>query len=413
MHSIKMRIHEKEDQHLKVQTLGRFRIANKSETVQRNNIYSHKAWELLQFFFSNRGKVLTNDYIIDNLWPDSDYAHPRATLRMQIYRMRKLLETTLPDWTDYFSISSFKGSYRLDISDNLWLDIEEFKNLYLKASQLYDNHPAEAVKLYRKAVSLYKGEYLPEITSSLWVLPLRNYYRNLYLKSVLDLIILLRDANRFSEIIDICEETFLIEPFEEELHVQYLNALLKEEKIQKARTHYEHITSMMYEEVGAKPSSALKDIYRIIKADSEAVEFDVSYIQQMLKCHEDVSGAYFCSPEVFRSIYGLERRQAERTGQPAVVGLLTLTSSGYSLPPANLLKQEMKILESTIKNSLRKGDIVGRWNEAQFILLLPSLQEEDAEKVFQRIKNGYYKKRLHKEIRLRSTSQALFPRNKE
>ncbi|MEW6243779.1 MAG: bacterial transcriptional activator domain-containing protein [Bacillota bacterium] len=48
--------------------------------------------------------------------------------------------------------------------------------------------------LYRKAISLYRGEYLPECPYQEWVLPARHYYRRIYLKCVSSLVHLLNLA---------------------------------------------------------------------------------------------------------------------------------------------------------------------------------------------------------------------------
>lgn len=46
----------------------------------------------------------------------------------------------------------------------------------------------------------------------------------------------------------------------------------------------------------------------------------------------------------------------------------------------------MNILQQTILTSLRNGDTVVRWNDSQFLLLLPFLNSEQAEDVISRIK---------------------------
>jgi len=49
---------------------------------------------------------------------------------------------------------------------------------------------------------------------------------NLYLQSVLDLISLLKVDKGYETIIKVCEMVFLKEPYEEDIHLQYLEAFL-------------------------------------------------------------------------------------------------------------------------------------------------------------------------------------------
>ena len=99
-------------------------------------------------------------------------------------------------------------------------------------------------------------------------------------------------------------------------------------------------------------------------------------------------GAFFCEPHVFRSIYKLEQRRGERRGQDVALGVLTLTSriprSLSELLPA------MAHLEKVLLACLRKGDVISRWNDSQFLLLLDAINPHQVQKVFRRIESSFW-----------------------
>lgn len=88
-------------------------------------------------------------------------------------------------------------------------------------------------------------------------------------------------------------------------------------------------------------------------------------------------------PEIFKCIYRLESRTAERAGQSVFLCLLTMRST-VEISRNDVIIIAMDKLEKVIVSSLRKGDVVSRFSPTQFILLLP-LSYENGEKVIARI----------------------------
>ncbi len=374
---------------MRIYTLGQFQIQCSSKQLPCTAGQSQRTWELFLFLLSNRGRQLSWEIILDTLWPEADYINPKATLRMQVHRVRNLIAKEMPGGETCLQLISSNGCYRLDAGPGCWVDVEKFEKLTREAFQASRNEMPEAIDMYREAVRLYQGDYLPNISSNRWLLPFRNYFRNLYIKNVLQLIGLLKDRHMYPEIIELCEQVFLVESLEEDIHLHYIEALLEKGKTSKARLHYENTTALLYSEAGVKPSAAMKEVYRQIKSDSEMIELDLGYIQESLKERQEINEAYFCQPEIFRQFYKLHLRWMEREFQPACIGLVSLTGPDFRLPPAASLKETMACLKQIIANSLRRGDIVTQWNEAQFIFLLPGVSFQGGEKVLRRIESRF------------------------
>jgi DNA-binding SARP family transcriptional activator len=111
---------------------------------------------------------------------------------------------------------------------------------------------------------MYQGDYLAENLYDEWAIPSRNRYHRLYFRALIQLLELLKNRNCCEEIVEICEEGFRFEPYEETLYVYYLEALLELGQSKLAANQYKYITAKLYQELGVKSSPALRDIYRKI-----------------------------------------------------------------------------------------------------------------------------------------------------
>lgn len=399
---------------LEIFTLGTFVLKNNLTSAPINKITEqpNKAWELFKFLLTNRDKLLIPEKIIETLWPKVEYTNPGASFRYHVYKMRQLLKkASIPE--KIISIVSSNGYYSLETGPACWLDAEEFINLSGKADELSQSSPAEAIDLYIDALSLYKGEYLPEVAGN-WVFLARHFYRNLYLKNIFKVSKLLKRAGRFERIIEIIETAFfLIEPVEEELHLLYMNTLLEEGKVERARTHYELLTSTMYQEAGVKPSKALRKVYQKIKNNYEASISDLSDlteftdVQEIREKREKVKGALICDPDIFRFLCKLERRRSERSSNSIYLGILSIDgSNGRALSSAEL-QDALESLKTLLLNDLRKSDVISRWNKNQFVLLLTGMDQKQANRILGRIKGKFKKKHFKGEDVLHCTVHSL------
>lgn len=403
---------EREDNILEIYSLGQFMVKKGDENLSESSNKSYRLWSLFKYFLTYRNKTIPSDTLLEVLWPEEESDLSQQALRTLVYRLRKLLSKETEMQNQQY-ITFTQGGYCWNDSAPYWLDAEEFENLYNKGLKISQKNPYDAINSFKKAFSYYKGDYLPDITCYDWVIPLRNYYRRIYLDIIWELKKILTKKGRHDEIIKICEKALLIEPFEESLHQYYVEALLNEGKIKDAQAHYEYITSLFYRELGVKPSNELRNLYRRIKNSNEGIEMDLSSIQESLEERQVGSSAFCCDPDTFRFFYKLESRRLLRTGKVVFLGLLTLTNPDYSLPQGNTLKESMNKLLEILKKNLRKGDVICQWNEAQCLLLLPGLNFEQARQVLKRIKDKYQAETTSNQIIMRSKLEPLQPQTEE
>ncbi len=242
---------------LYISTFGNFDIRDENNSLLKDAARQYRLNKLLQYFLTFRNKKLLPETIIDNLFRDSESLDPKNVLRTQIFRLRQALKEIVPkveDEADYISLNFINGYYCLGVGKKVILDADRFEELIAEGEQAINTDFKEAIDLYTKALQLYDGNYLSENPYEVWVVPVRNYYGRLYIKTITKLMEILRDQDRHEEIIRLCEKALFVEPYEETLHIYLMEAMLKLGQITNAKNHYDYAAGLIEKEVGVKTS---------------------------------------------------------------------------------------------------------------------------------------------------------------
>jgi DNA-binding SARP family transcriptional activator len=375
------------DSCLEIFTLGRFVVKRRGQILTEHCERSTRIWDLFKYIITYRNKCVFKENLFNILWPDNECDNPARSLQNFMSKLRLLLKV---EGCKGSIINFSKGNYSWNTKYNYWLDVDLYEDTYKKASEAYKNKClADATELYQNALSLYKGHYLPEYSLNGWVAPVRNHYRRIYLDIVYKLVDIFESSGEYPEAINLCEAAFLLEPYEEELHIQFMEALIHEGEMKLALNHYEYITSFFYKEQGVKPSAALCDLYRKIKVNDNKNRDYLSSIQEDILERQEATGAFCCEPDIFRSIYRLEHRRIARTGQIVFTAMLTVLKSNHVFSSSKMPAKAMQSLRDILAGSLRKGDVISKWSESQFIVLLPEATFEQSENVIKRIHSKF------------------------
>lgn len=246
----------------KIYTLGDFDVKYNDETILDNKGYQYRMLTLFKYFITFNGKKLLPENIIEDLWPDNEFLDPKNVLRTQISRLRRMIKLDEENPEKCYNIEHLNGYYVFKIDDYCILDIQLFEKLINEGNLLKETDPEKSMLLLVKGLELYKGEYLKEMEYAEWIVPIRNRYRRLYLQGLFNYIEILKLKNMNQDIIKICEEAIQYEPYDEALHIYFIEALIEVGEKRYAMSHYEFITSRLYSHIGIKPSMKLKMLYK-------------------------------------------------------------------------------------------------------------------------------------------------------
>ncbi len=379
---------------LHVLTFGGFDIRRSDNSLIRKSKRSQRYLELLEYFITNRGKKLSSENIIGNLWSDSESADPQNVLRTQIFRIRKLLKDAglsgsgaVPGET--LDIVLENGFYSIKTGENCLIDADIFENAVNEGDNLKNSDPDAALERYISAFSLYKGEYLEGNGNSEWMFVIRNRYNRLFIQTTLRMLELLKLKARWREIVEYFERAVVFEPLEESLHLYYLEALVGLGEFKNALSHYNYITGRILKELAVKPSAAFRSLYNmIVTGEKNSIEADIYGLRQEFRREDKKTGALFCDPEYFKIIYNLEERKSLREESNTYVGLLTLASNKPAAS-AEIYESAFERLKPLLSGSLRKGDVFTQWNRRQLIILLMNAKKDSLDQICRRIKKRF------------------------
>lgn len=363
---------------LSIHTLGEFDIKSNDKSILSQSSRTYKLYRLFEYFLTFRNKKLLPETIIDNLMSDNESDDPKNILRTQIFRLRKTIKALLPDnvhESDYFSINFANGYYFLEIGENAVIDVSEFEMFIKQADMEYEHNIELAGELYSKALSLYKGLYLSDNNYEVWLIPTRNYYQRLYLKTLYRLISILKQLGEHENIISLCEESLLIEPAEENIHICLMEAMLDAGKIKSALNYYDYSQNLLAKEFSSKPSSEFTHMLGKIQNYSPISETtDLDSIYSNFK-NDDLFGSIQCTNESFKFLFNLQKRKSLREDVNDYICIINIINKSKTT----------KGLSELLKYSLRKGDVFTFRNRHQVLIMLHNMDCGGSDTVESRI----------------------------
>lgn len=396
--------------HIYIQTLGGLTITIGDKSINDHSQQSKKPWTLLEYLIVFRNKDISSNDLIEAIWGDNSGANPVGSLKTLLFRSRKLLEPLGIPTREL--IVHQRSSYAWTRDYETEVDIDLFERL-CETSFSQSQTLATRKVAGMQAVSLYKGDFLPQSTWESWVIPINTYYHNLYLKLIHKLLEIYVSEQSYEEITALCRYAIATEAFDDELHYHLIHALYKMGNSHAAMEHYQLMTDMFYNEFAITPSDKLKDLYKVIQDTSHHVMTDLAIIQAGFQESGQSTGAFFCEYTVFKDIYLLESRSIARTGDSIYLGLLTATGASGATLPVSRISRIMDALQSCIHDSLRRGDVFSRYSTNQYILLLPSATYENGERVLKRILRNFNTLPSRKSAQVTYSLQAVMPPTKE
>ena len=378
---------------LYISTLGEFDIKADGQSILKDSSRMYKIYRLFEYFLTFRNKKLLPETIIDNLLSDSESDDPKNMLRTQIFRLRKIINAFIPkneDAADYLSLNFINGYYSLEIGKNTVIDIDEFESYIQKGDNEKDYNINEAINSYQKAINLYKGLYMSDNAYEVWLVPTRNYYQRLYIKTLYKLVELLKKNEENERIIALCEEKLLIEPFEENIHIELMEALIRVGQNKAAMNHYEYSMSMLEKEMDARPSKRFIDFNKKIhnNNNSDRVnDLDIAAIQKNLE-EEPSMGAMYCNLEYFKFLFNIQKRKALRNNEYDYLCIITISRNDDSYYEPVEMKKSIGDIILVLQKSLRRGDVFTSWNENQVLIMLHDVKENGTDIIQERLTNN-------------------------
>lgn len=343
--------------------LGGFSLVYGKKPLPNNYSGTSKMMQLFQILLYAGREGIPRAELIERLYGREELEDAGATLRVNIYRLRKYIQK-LNCFENTDCIWFQEGLYRWNYcAVPLERDTDRFRLTAEEALQETD--PDKKAELLKEACRMYRGEFLPELAGEEWVAIESCKYQKLYVDCINEASALLRERQEYEELLELSAQACGIYFFEE-YYLMQIDCLMALGRYKEAMEIYETAAAFYFEELGLEPSEEMLERFRQMR---EKIHYNASVItdiKQGLQESEEKNGAYFCSY------------------------LCTLVDGeGMPLTEDARLDRYMDKLKSAIRSALRRGDSFTRYGNNQFLVLLVGIRQENCEITQSRVSNCF------------------------
>ncbi len=385
---------------MSVRLFGSFELSGGGRVLTEEDFKSEMMVKLTAYLILRRGHSSTFHEIIDALWPDLESENPQGALKNLVYRTRRKLESLWPG-RDFILTSN--GGYIWNTAFPVELDTEKFKTFCAALGGIRE--PVRKIGMIRRILELYRGRLLESFSDEYWVLPRQTWFHNSWISAVHMCTDLLETRQDYPMLEKICRKAILIDDRDEVVHCALLKSLIGENRISAAEEHYRRTIQVLYTKDGNEIPETLRNLYSRMMEQHRSEELDLLKIHEELMETESLKGAYFCEFENFRKIYEVSTRRMKRSGRPHLLVLISMVIDGdadESEYPAleQQRRADMNRLKGRLMKSLRSGDVLTRYSQSQYLIMLPECPKENAEDILKRVFHDYYMPSGHSRLRI-------------
>jgi DNA-binding SARP family transcriptional activator len=373
---------------LAIRMFGPFSVQRGATILDETLNKSRNLGALMEYLLAQKGRPVPIEEFIETIWEDKDWDNPGKVIQNLVYRLRQLIDSeSTPS-----HILHIHGGYSWNAAAGYYLDVEEFEACFDEGLKSRRNNE-DCKGAFLRALETYRSDFLEESLFESWTITIRQNLKNKYAICVRELLEAFKKDGDYSAVVDICNKAIAIDPYDEKVHVAYIDALINLDRTAHACRHYNTTTEFLQKTLGVSPSKELNEIYNRIKDHISLKQYDLDAIMGELESIQDTAeGPLFCDLESFNRFYDLELRRMLRNGQSNCLVLMTLSNPELSVPPEDALKRAKSTMSNELSRSLRKGDIVCFRTESQAVIFLSSITFESAQTVAQRIADNFKKK---------------------
>ena len=314
-------------QKIAIKMLGDFSVVADGRCVVDATAKLTKPWQLFCYLALNREHVTPSSVLLQELWGGEELADPANVLKNTVYALRR--ELAGPVKPAESPILFRAGGYCLNGHIKWSVDTERFEQLCEKAERCTGGSEAK-MAAWRKAEGAFRGELLPQLAGEVWVMRAARGFTRRYLASARALCACLAGENAYGELLDVASRASVTDPLDEDIALWTFRAL-DALHMQRAIVIAYNKTARYFEEEMGRPLCA--EIGSIYAAAAEAVnktEQDFAAIRDelsdALRSQRSDRGAFYCNYEVFKRMYAIVARTAQRARQ--VVALMLITVQG-------------------------------------------------------------------------------------
>lgn len=371
---------EEQMQTLYITMFGGFALKYGGREIVLGRNTTAKFVQLLQLVWLSGDRGLSKAQIVRELYDVDELSNPNNSFNNLLFQMRRQTVSAGLPKMDY--IVRENKLYYPDPKVPTEIGTQQFEKNIVEAQHAKD--PAEKNRLYLNALSLYRGELLPECSTQTWVITESVRLQKLFEEAVRFTGGYAKQTKDYETMYRIYEQAARIYP-DNDWQADQIDALICRGAYHEAYQLYDKTVRQYSDEMGLPPSEKMLANYRKMSQKLTYSESRITEIQSSLQ-EDPESGAYYTTFPGFVDTYRVLERNMERLGYSVFLLLCTLVDyEGKSFSNKEKLDDRSHILQECISKSLRRGDIFTRYSSSQYLILLVGSDKEGCDVVSSRI----------------------------
>lgn len=235
---------------VRVFTLGRFSLLRDGVPICFSHKTPKRPVSLLKALVALGGREVSGRKLTDALWPDEEGDAADCVLRVNVYRLRRLLgaRDVVIVYDNHVSLES----------KLCWVDVWEFQRLLGEAAAA--TSLAERADLLERALALYKGAFLPGDADEPWSLSMRERLRNAFLRLSAELGRLYESTGRWDKAIECHRRGIESDELAEESYQGIMRCYWQMDRRAEGVSVYRRLRQTLSIVLGISPSSATEQL---------------------------------------------------------------------------------------------------------------------------------------------------------
>ena len=229
-----------EDNDILVNMFGGLEIWTRRGKLELGSAASSKSCLLLIYLIFNKDRFVPVRELAEVLWPNQLFDNPYNMIKGVVFRLKKLLDPICEKKV----VVAQQGTYMFNNDLNLLLDTTHFERTcqHLKRDGLT---AGERLKLYRRAITCYKGNLLPYFEDELWLVGKINYYQIMYASTVKEYLLFLDRIGNVEDFFSVVSQVLNILYPDGEIYNLLLTALIRQNRMDIARNCYLKVEKLL------------------------------------------------------------------------------------------------------------------------------------------------------------------------
>lgn len=229
---------------LRVLTLGQDVVERDGVRVANTNWRASSAREL--FFYLLFCGPASKENIHLEFWPDSSPDRARSRFHTTLYRARQALGE------NFIIFQEDEDCYLLNPETEIWCDAREVEALTTQA-RLLSPRDARTADLWRKAVELYKGDFLLSMDRE-WVYDRREMLREAYIEALIGMGECARARGDFRAALSAFKQALDQEPYREDINRAIMISYADLGDKHQIATHMDKFRELLRQDLAVEPS---------------------------------------------------------------------------------------------------------------------------------------------------------------